>query len=120
MAISVNVNLNGLNGLNGRINDGRKWAANQALQEMHNFVPMKRNHLRDSGTIDANGYTIHYAEPYAHAQFVGLIDNKYPIRNYTTPGTGKRWDLRLKGDAMKMQNVEKAFINGANLRGSNK
>lgn len=72
--------------------------ANQAMQDMDQFVPYKQGHLAGSAHIDNNKHTIVYDGPYARAQFYGMIHG-YPVKNYTqTPGRypTKRWDLQAK------------------------
>jgi len=116
---SINADLSGVNNLPSRFRRGQKAAGNQAMMQMHNYIPRKNNHLRDSQTLSMDGKTISYHEPYAKAQFYGFI-NGYRIHNYTEPGTSRRWDLRLKGNEEKMNNVKKSFIEGAELNGPNR
>ena len=53
------------------------------------------------------------AAPYDKAQFYGFVGKGgYRVHHYTTPGTSRRWDLRLKGDQQRMANVKQAFIKG--------
>lgn len=118
MPLKINVNITNLDKIPMRFDDGQKWAANQAMMEMHEFIPKKEGYLRDSQTMSLDGKHISYHTPYARPQFYGLI-NGHEVQNYTTPGTGKRWDLRLTGDKEKMDNVKNSFIEGAKLRGSN-
>ncbi|WP_235526940.1 minor capsid protein [Companilactobacillus futsaii] len=120
MAINVSINMKDINDMPNRVKAGRKAAASQAQSEMEKYVPYKEGDLRDDSYVTDDGRTIRYTQPYAHAQFIGLIDNQYPIHNYSTPGTGKRWDLRLKGNKSKMRHVKKALINGAKLYGPNR
>lgn len=105
--------------MNGRFRSGQKWMANQALIEMQPYVPLRNNSLRDSGTVSSDGKSIQWHTPYARTQFYGIV-NGHRIRNYTTPGTGKRWDLRTKGNSSKMNNITHAFIEGAKLNGFNR
>lgn len=87
-------------------------AANQAMRAMDRFVPksdmQKQNRLRTEVNVGSNGASIVYSEPYARAQFYGMI-NGSPVRNYTTPGTSRRWDKRLIGDDKAMQTVTDAY-----------
>jgi hypothetical protein len=39
------------------------------------------------------------------------------VYKYTTSGTSRRWDLRLKGNANLMKKVSEAFVNGAGFNG---
>ncbi|QYY86105.1 minor capsid protein [Pediococcus pentosaceus] len=114
MAFDVNLNLSDFEQLPDRFDSGEKSAVNQAMMEMKQFVPKRSNALRDSATMNASGHTIVYHAPYAKAQFDGLI-NGHRVRHYTTPGTSRRWDLRVKGDKGKMANIEKAFVEGSKL-----
>lgn len=85
---------------------------NQALADMNQYVPMRpgSGHLRMSG--NSNGDRITYRMPYAGPQFRGIV-NGSRVKNYTTPGTSRRWDLRAK--ANHMDAWRKAFIKGGNL-----
>ena len=83
--------------------------ANQALADMNPFVPMKEGILRTATSVDLDGGGINYHMPYAGPQFYGFI-NGARIYNYTTPGTGSRWDLRAK--AKYMSDWERAFVKG--------
>jgi len=118
MPINLDINFDGLDNLSSRFDSGRVWAGNQAMVEMDEFVPKREGYLRDSATLSNDGKTITYHEPYSRPQFYGVTGEGYQINNYTTPGTGKRWDLRLQSDDDKMANVKKAFVEGAKLNGS--
>lgn len=96
----------------GNMKQGDYALANQALADMNNYVPALDHHLRGSGTIDLNGKAINWNTPYAKAQFYGKVGKGgYPVRNYTTPGTGKRWDLKAKG--IHMEDWKRAYKEGA-------
>lgn len=77
--------------------------ANQALDDMDQFVPFRQGHLSASGHLDAK-HNIVYNAPYARAQFYGFITNyktgqQSRIRNYTVsehPQASRRWDLRAQ------------------------
>ncbi|MEN2467890.1 minor capsid protein [Ornithinibacillus sp. JPR2-1] len=84
---------------------GRHALANQALADMNPFVPMKDGILRQTATIDIDGTGINYNTPYANRMF------KYYMYNYTTPGTGPRWDMKAK--RLFMSDWIKAFQKGA-------
>lgn len=112
MPIRVNVTLNsGANLISERFDNGQQAAGMQALAEMEQYVPMQQGNLRDSGILSQDGKTVSYHTPYAKAQFYGF-SNGGRIRNYSTPGTSRRWDLRLAGNSQKMSNVKKAFVKG--------
>lgn len=78
---------------------------------------LKEGTLRETSKVATDGSSVYYVQPYARAQFYGFITNQYGgpfrIHNYTTPGTSRRWDLRLKGNLSEMVMVKEAFINGA-------
>lgn len=101
----------------------RKAMATQAMQEMNQYVPSSSMGNTENGTtlrgesaISLDGSYVLYNVPYAKAQFYGFITNQYGgpyrIHNYTTPGTSRRWDLRMKGNHKAMDNVQKALIRG--------
>lgn len=70
---------------------GQRALANQAAADMNQFVPKDEGHLRLAMSIDTDGSAINYHMPYAAELF---YMHKY---NYTTPGTGPRWDNKAKG-----------------------
>lgn len=87
------------------VTKGRQAVANQALMDMNQFVPMDEGILRQSATVDIDGSHINYNMPYANRLF------KFYMHNYTTPGTGPRWDNKAK--ALFMSDWIKAFTKGA-------
>ena len=91
---------------------GRYALANQAMADMDQFVPMLSTALRNSATIDLDGKAVNWNTPYAKAQFYGKVGKGgYPVLNYSTPGTGPRWDLKAKG--IFMSDWINAFTKGA-------
>ncbi|MBA3081147.1 capsid protein [Lactobacillus plantarum] len=88
---------------------GQYALINQAMSDMEQFVPKNQGHLRDSVHATSNGSQITYSMPYAKAQFYGII-NGHPVNNYSTPGTGKRWDLKAK--SMFMSSWIDSFTKG--------
>ena len=86
---------------------GKRVLANQALADMNRFVPAKSHVLRMGVSIGIDGSSIHYNTPYAAYQFYNQWSN------YTTPGTGPRWDEKAKG--IHMSDWEKAFLGGAQI-----
>lgn len=86
---------------------GKRVLANQAMADMNQFVPAKSHVLRLSVSIGIDGSSIHYNTPYAGYQFYNQWSN------YTTPGTGPRWDEKAKG--IYMSDWEKAFLGGAQI-----
>ena len=89
------------------ITKGKRVLANQAMADMNQFVPAKSHVLRLSVSIGIDGSSIHYNTPYAAYQFYNQWSN------YTTPGTGPRWDEKAKG--IYMSDWEKAFLGGAQI-----
>lgn len=112
MAFRINVDLDGFMDQTSLTNvkRGQYALVNQAMSDMEQFVPKDQGHLRDSVHATSDGGQITYAMPYAKAQFYGIINDKYPVHNYTTPGTTKRWDLKAK--SMFMDSWVKAFTEG--------
>lgn len=84
---------------------GRYALANQALSDMNPFVPMLEGVLRQTGQVSGDGAELIWNTPYAARLFYIYM------YNYTTPGTGPRWDMRAKG--MFMSDWLKAFKKGA-------
>ena len=102
---------------NQALKKGRLAAANDAHQAMEPFVPKLHDSgptLRSNSFVNQSNAQIIYQQKYAKAQFYGMTGKGYRIHNYTTAGTSRRWDLRLKGDKRLMEKVESAFIEGAN------
>lgn len=75
---------------NGKV---QKFFTNVCYRYMDKYVPMDTGMLRENVTLTAN--TITYEQPYAHAQYTGIV-NGHAVQNYTTPGTGPYWDERMK------------------------
>ena len=123
MGIKVHVDLTKLDQkLNAtQLRQARLNMANDAHQAMDKYIPMLHpdtsENLRSMSFVNSDGTSIIYTAVYAKAQFYGFITNQYGgpfrIHNYTTPGTSRRWDLRLKGNLSEMAMVKEAFINGA-------
>lgn len=84
---------------------GQYALANQALADMNPFVPMKKGILRMTGHVEDSGNSAVWNTPYAAEMFY------MPKLNYTTPGTGPRWDNKAKG--MYMRDWERAYMKGA-------
>jgi hypothetical protein len=105
--VQVDINLAGVRKKlsTGNVDRGRYALANQALADMNQFVPMDEGILRQTATIDIEGTGINYNTPYARRLFY------MPMYNYTTPGTGPRWDNKAK--AIFMSDWIKAFMKGA-------
>lgn len=106
-----------LSGINKKLSAGNMQSAkysmmNQMLMDMQPFVPNDQGTLQQTGVISADRGSLVWNTPYAKAQFYGT-NGKVVFKNYTTPGTGKRWDLRAKG--LYMSDWQKVFIRGLNL-----
>ncbi|PKG30855.1 minor capsid protein [Cytobacillus horneckiae] len=85
--------------------NGRRALANQAAADMNPFIPMDEGNLRQAQSIDVDGGGIAYHQKYAARLFYMYM------HNYTTPGTGPRWDMKAKG--LHMNDWTNAFIKGA-------
>jgi len=85
---------------------GQYAVANQFLADATPYVPFRDGPLRMSGTIDVDGSAVRWNTPYARAHFYAPGG-----WNYTTPGTGPRWDLRVKGN--HMNDLINAYLKGA-------
>lgn len=70
---------------------------NQMHQDMERYVPKRAGFLRSQSFVNDTG--VHYTAKYAKAQFYGFV-NGSRVQNYSTPGTGRRWDLRAKSTYM--------------------
>lgn len=96
----------------GNVKRGRFALANQALADMNQFVPKRENNLRQATSVDVDGSGINYHMPYAKPQFYGRVGKGgYPVRKYTTPGTGPRWDEKAK--SIHMNDWKRAYVKGA-------
>ena len=92
---------------NGRV---QKYFQNQCYRYMDKYVPKDMGNLRTIVNLD--GESITYMSPYASYQYYGIrADGTHAINpeNYTTPGTGPKWDERmLSVDTEKIiKNVQK-------------
>ncbi|MCM3620509.1 minor capsid protein [Sutcliffiella horikoshii] len=105
--VQVNINLTKVKKRisQASVNRGRMIAANQMVADMNQFVPMDENILRQTGHSNKGGTALLWEMPYAARLFY------MPMYNYTTPGTGPRWDIKAK--RMFMSDWLKAFVEGA-------
>lgn len=108
--IKVKVDLSGVRKKMSAANfkRGQFAMANQAMADMNKFVPRREGNLRNSVHVDSSGAFVVWNSPYANRQFRGI-----GIHNYTTPGTGPRWDLKAKG--IYLNSWVDAFKKGAKL-----
>src|SRR5690625_4364078 len=74
----------------GNVNRGRYALANQSLADMDQFVPMDEDIFRMKGHVNNDGTGSIWDTLYAANLFY------MPKYNYTTPGTGPRWDIKAK------------------------
>lgn len=79
---------------NGRVH---KFFTQTCYRYMDKYVPKDTGVLRENVTLETDKIT--YEQPYAHAQYIGIV-NGGEVKNYTTPGTGKYWDERMKSVEM--------------------
>lgn len=88
---------------------GQFVMANQMLTDMNeNFVPMREGDLRMASGVEPDGSSIFWNSVYARRQFYAPGG-----WNYTTPGTGPRWDLKAR--SIFMSDWLDAFKKGAGL-----
>jgi len=69
---------------NGR---AQKFFTNTCYRYMDKYVPKDTGVLREVVNIQPDSIT--YQSPYAHAQYVGIV-NGSPVKNYTTP---RNWSI---------------------------
>ncbi len=96
-SVSVKIDLKGIEKKvsSSALAKGKLAIANQMMIDMQPFIPRKSGDLSGSGQATRDG--VRYPGPYARAQFYGSSYNKrrrFTFSRYTTPGTGKRWDLK--------------------------
>ena len=62
---------------------------------MDKYVPMDKGDLRTILDLSNPKYII-YEMPYARYQYYGVReDGTHRVQNYTTPGTGPYWDVKM-------------------------
>lgn len=84
---------------------GQYAMGNQMLADMQPYVPKKEGILRMTGHMTEDNESLIWDTPYAKRQF------HMQGANYTTPGTGGRWDLVARGN--HMADWERAWLKGA-------
>ena len=90
----------------------QKFFTDRCRIRMDKYIPMDTGALRDTWTMGTNYIT--YEQPYAHAQYVGIVHGT-PINpeNYKTTGTGPYWDKRMVSAEMPFLVREvQEYING--------
>lgn len=87
-----------------KVENARREMCDQMLSDMTPLVPYRKGALQGTGHVTEEG--LEWNTPYAKAQFYGRDKNR-TFRNYTTAGTGKRWDL--KAESMYKANWKNVF-----------
>ena len=104
ISIDVEVDIADIEKRFGTVNFNRaRYAmANQMLTDMNELVPKDKGTLRASGHASRDGATLTWSTPYARAQFYGMVGRApgHRVRQYTTKGTMRRWDLIVKSRFM--------------------
>lgn len=108
--VSVDIDLKGVEDKLSEPNfqRGRYALANQMLADMNQYVPFKEGPLRQATSINLDGSAVNYHMKYARRHYYAPGD-----WNYTTPGTGPRWDEKAKG--IHGKDWINAFVKGADL-----
>lgn len=116
MGVKVKIDMSNFNRKfsDEKLRRAHELALNDAMQAMDKYVPMKKGNLRKMSAMSIDRKSILYTAPYAKAQFYGIV-NGSRVHNYTTPGTSRRWDLRLKGNKEDIKKVKEAFTNALKL-----
>lgn len=94
------------------LKNANRRASGKFLQRAQPYVPLKEGNLRSVGRVVDHETVEWRGLPYGKAQFYGT-NGRVVFRNYTTPGTGKRWDLVTIGNHMK--EIEEAYVRGLGL-----
>lgn len=96
MGVNVKVDFDGVYKKKDKMMKNGQYAlANQVHADSNNYVPAKSYDLRNLSSIALDGKQIIYNVPYARRQYY----NQYS--NYTTPGTGPKWDQKAKSIHLK-------------------
>jgi len=92
---------------------GQKALISQAHADMNNYVPLLEGDLRNQSQITVDGKSVIWNSIYAGTQYYGVVTTrgggKAPIRRYSTPGTGPKWDSKafaIHGEDWKRVAVE--------------
>lgn len=99
----MSIRINSLDKIKRRLNiqDGgpaHAFFTETCYKKMNKFVPMSAENSRGNlrGNVDIKVDSITYESPYASYQYFGKRkDGSHVIRNWTTPGTGPKWDKRM-------------------------
>lgn len=100
MTVRVKVTKN-LKGIPVRVNQmtklGQYALANQVHADSNRYAPLLSGDLRNQSYVTADNKQVVWNVPYAKAQYYGQVGKgRYPVRRYTTPGTGPKWDEKAK------------------------
>lgn len=93
------VQMNSVNNIKARLGidpNGKvqKFITNTCYKHMDKYVPMDFGDLRTN--VDIGDDYITYESPYARYQYYGIRqDGTHEVENYTTPGTGPYWDMKM-------------------------
>lgn len=83
-----------LTGVGVRMNDmtqtGQRAFVNQVYADANRYAPMLSGDLRNQSSIAIDGKSIIWHVPYARRHYYNQMVN------YTTPGTGPKWDQKAK------------------------
>ncbi|NBA12206.1 minor capsid protein [Weissella confusa] len=110
--IAVNVNLTGVKKKLGTqsFQKAKLAMVSQMALDMNKYVPKKSGRMR--ANVDIKPDRLTWNMIYARAQFYGT-NGIVSFHNYTTPGTGPRWDS--KASAANMQRWINTFKRGMSL-----
>lgn len=74
----------------------QKYFQEKCYQYMDKYIPMRDGHLRYENVDMSDPNYIIYNQNYAHYQYDGVRqDGTHIVQNYTTAGTGPRWDKEM-------------------------
>lgn len=91
------------------LKNANRRATGRFLKLAQPYVPLKDGPLRSAGRVVDHETVEWRGLPYGKAQFYGGT-GRVKFQNYTTPGTGKRWDLVTVGNHMK--EIEQEYVRG--------
>lgn len=87
--VRATVNLKGVKPRVGQMTKQGQYAlVNQVHADSNIYAPFRDGPLRNQSTMTLDGKSIIWNVPYARPQYY----NQYS--NYTTPGTGPKWDQK--------------------------
>lgn len=84
--------------LEQRVKRGQRAFGGMFLRDAQPYVPLKDGPLRGSATVRGDGKQVSW-ESYSYQGYpYGVLQFNTQFQNYTTPGTGPRWDLKAEGN----------------------